>query len=309
MSRIRAHRLQAADPWSGTGRSRAHPAPWTLSARAATADLLGLGDRIALAADLQRTAGNRALGQLVGLARTDRRKEPPDGAREIMEAGSGGARGLTRSSYVANPPIFRIGRVDGTGGTWTAKPAPVRLPSLDHEVFYPAPGRHRLRAYGAGSHILDVTEAWSNRILEGENEHVADIDRGWEMTWGRVAAAITAMVTGEPVTGATADEARAAVWREFKRRLPAPLRPEGDTPTTEAQEAKWGAEDRSTIFRQLMNESKRARDTSGWHTPDQNLKAMEGDDRVDELADGRSRIPGTPSDRLMREAWDRVTGG
>jgi hypothetical protein len=34
---------------------------------------------------------------------------------------------------------------------------------------------------------------------------------------------------------------------------------------------------------------------------------MEGDDRVDELSDGRSRIPGKPSDRLMQEAWDRVT--
>ena len=309
MSRIRAHRLQAADPWSGTGRSRAHPAPWTLSARAATADLLGLGDRIALAADLQSTAGNAAVARLVGLARTDRRKEPPDGAREIMEAGSGGARGLTRTSYVANPPIFRVGRVQQTGSTWTAVPATVRLPSLDHEVFYPAPGRHRLRAYGAGSHILEVTEAWSSRILEGENEHVADIDGAWAMTWGRVATAINAMAAAEPSTGATADEARAAAWREFKRRLPAPLRPDGDAPTTESQEAKWGADDRATIFRQLMNESKRSRDNSGWHTPDQSLKAMEGDDRVDELSDGRSRIPGTPSDRLMQEAWDRVTGG
>ena len=309
MSRIRSHRLQAAEPFLANGRPRVHPAPWTLSARAATADQLGLGDRIALAGELQQAAGNAAVAQLVGLARTDRRKEPPDGLREMMEAGSGGQRGLTRTSYVANPPLFRVGRVEQSGTAWTTRPNTVRLPSLDHEVFYPAPGRHRLRAYGTGSHILEVTEEWSNRLLEGENEHVADIDRAWDMTWGRVASTINAMAAGDPFTGSTADEARAAAWREFKRRLPAGLRPEGDTPTSEAQEAKWGPDDRGTVFRQLMNESKRARDLSGWHTPDQNLKAEEGDDRVDELSAGRSRIPGTPSERLMQEAWDRVTRG
>ncbi len=272
-------------------------------------DQLDLGSRIALAGDLQRTVGNGATARLLGLVRTDRRKDPPDGLREMMEAGSGGQRGLTRTSYVANPPIFRVGRLEQTGSAWSVRPNEVRLPSLDHEVFYPAPGRHRLRALGSANQFLDVTEEWSGRLYQGEGEHVDDIDRAWDMTWGAVARAINAMAAGEHFTGATAEAAQAAAWQAFKRRLPAPLRPDGDAPTSEAQEAKWGADSRDTIFRKLMGESKRARDYSGWHTPDESLKQMEGNDRVDELSVGGSRIGQVPSERLMQEAWDRVTHG
>lgn len=302
-------RFAPAGEFVPPGRPGAGAASWSLASRARAGGSLDLGSRIALAADLQGTAGNAATRRLVGQIRTDRRKEPPNGAREITEAGGGGTRGLTRTSYVANPPIFRVGRVEQTGDTWSTKPSEVRLPSLDHEVFYPAPGRHRLRDYGVGGHFLDVSEEWSGRLLQGEEEHVDDTDRAWAMTWGRVAAAINEMAAGTPFTGATADAARASAWQAFRGRLPEALRPAGDAPTPEAQEAKWGAEDRETIFAKLMRETKRARDISGWHTPDQNLKAMEGDNRVDELSVGHARIGEVPSQRLMTEAWDRVTRG
>jgi hypothetical protein len=309
MTRVRVRRLAATEPANPAERTRSGAASWSLADRAETGSQLDFGSRIALAADLQQTAGNAATAQLIGLVRTDRRKEPPDGQREIMEAGSGGSRGLTRTSYVANPPIFRAARVEQVEGGWSTRPNQVRLTSLDHEVFYPAPGRHRLRAYGSGSQYLDVTDDWSNKIFEGEGEHVADIDSAWDMTWGRVASAINAMAAGERFTARTSEAAQAAAWQAFKRRLPEGLRPEGDAPTEEAQEAKWGADNTNTIFRKLMSESRRARDNSGWHTPDQNLKQMEGDNRVDEMAVGSSRIPGVTSARLMQEAWDRVTRG
>lgn len=309
MSRTWSHRLSPTDDGVPAPGPRPTPAPWSLAGRAGAGSRLDLASRISLAADLQGSAGNAAAGRLLGLVRTDRRKEPPDGAREIMETGSGGTRGLTRTSYVANPPIFRTARVEQTGGTWSTRPNEIRLPSLDHEVFYPAPGRHRLRDYGAGGHFLQVTEAWSGKLLQGEEEHVDDTDRAWEMTWGRIAGVINEMAAGTAFTGATADEARAAAWRAFVGRLPEALRPAGDTATTEAQEAKWGAEDTTTIFRRMMRETQRARDASGWHTPDQNLMAMEGDSRVDELAVGHSRIGEVPSQRLMSEAWDRITRG
>lgn len=308
--RVRAHRLDAQEPAIAPARTSAHPAPWALASRSAAGEHLDLGSRIALAGDLQATVGNAAVAHLVGLVRTDRRKEPPGGVREIGEAaGSPGNRGLTRSTYVANPPIFRIGRTEQVGGTWNVKPAEVRLPSLDYEVFWPAPGRHRVGAYGSGNHLLQVSEDWSNRLLAGENEHVADTDRAWEMTWGRVASAINAMASGAPSTGATADAARDAAWQEFRRRLPEPMRPTGDTPTVEAQEAKWGPDDAATIFRRMMGETRRVRDLSGWHTPDQSLRGMEGADRVDELSDGTSRIPGVETNQVMQDAWDRITRG
>ena len=278
-------------------------------AEAGAGDRLDLGSRIALAGDLQHTVGNAATAQLVGLARTDRKKEPPNGAKELMDASGPGNRGLTRTSYAQNPPIFRAGAVFEVNGGWGTKPAPVKLPSLDHEVFYPAPGRHRLGAYGKGSHYLDVTEDWSARILQGEEEHVGDIDRAWEVTWGAVAQVINTMSEGQPITGSTPDDARKAAWEEFKRRLPTLLRPAGETATTEAQEAKWGTEDKNTVFKKLMNESKRARDNGGWHTPDEASKASEGDDRVDELAVGSSKIGQVKPVDLIKQAWDGLAKG
>jgi hypothetical protein len=310
MSRIRTRRLALADWSPGVAAVASRHHPWGLPQRALARDHLDLGARVALAGGLQRVAGNAATRQLVGLVRTDRRKEPPDGQREIMEAGSGGTRGLTRTSYTADAPLFRVEQVQQVeGGSWAVRPTSVRLPSLDHEVLYPAPGRHRLRAYGSGSHYLDVTDDWSSRIYDGEGEHVGDIDRAWAMTWGRIAAIINDMAAGDRFTGQTAEAAQQAAWAAFRRRLPAPLRPAGDQPTPTAQEAKWGADDEHTIFRQLMGESRRARDRSGWHTPMQGLKEFAGDDRIDELSVGSSRIGQVPSRRLMQEAWARITRG
>ena len=93
----------------------------------------------------------------------------------------------------------------------------------------------------------------------------------------------------ETFTGPTAEAAQQAAWTTFKGRLPDGLRPGGDTPTAEAQEKNWGADDKNTMFRKLMNQTKRARD-SGWHTPDQSHKENRGDDRIDELSKGNSHI-------------------
>jgi hypothetical protein len=310
VSRVRVRRLAAPERLAPGSPVASRREAWGVPPRAMAGDRLDLGARIGLASDLQRAAGNAATRRLIGVVRTDRRKEPPDGQREIMEAGSGGTRGLTRTSYTTDAPLFRVEQVQQVdGGSWAVRPTDVRLPSLDHEVMYPAPGRHRLRAYGSGSHYLDVTEDWSNRIYEGEGEHVADIDRAWAMTWGRIAGIINDMAKGERFTGQTAEAAQQAAWVAFKRRLPAPLRPVGDQPSTSAQEARWGADDEHTIFRQLMGESRRARDRSGWHTPMQGLKEFAGDDRVDELSTGSSRIGQVPSRRLMQEAWARITRG
>ena len=82
------------------------------------------------------------------------------------------------------------------------------------------------------------------------------------MTWGKVAAVLNKMAE-EKFTGPTVEAALQSAWQTFKARLPEGLRPEGDTPTAEAQEKKWGADDKNTIFRKMMNETKRARDNSG----------------------------------------------
>jgi hypothetical protein len=303
----RARRLDADEPLSGAYRAPKRP-PASVAARAGAFGDLDLGSRIGLAADLQGTAGNAATAQLVGFTRTDRQQQPPAGLRALMDASGPGNRGLTRTSYGADAPLFRIRRTEQVGETWHVKPGDVRLDPPDHEVWWPAAGRHRIGDYGRGSQILEVTEEWSNRIKTGEDEHVADSDLAWEMIRGRVASVINEMAAGDDYTGSTVDEAQAAAWREFKRRLPAPMRPEGDQPSNEAQEAKWGQDPRTTIFRQMMRVTRQARDLSGWHTPEESMHAMEGENRIDRLAEGNSRIPGTASPQLMQEAWDRITG-
>ena len=126
------------------------------------------------------------------------------------------------------------------------------------------------------------------------------------MTWGRVASTINAMAAGQAFTGPTVDAARDAAWSAFKAKLPEGFRPTGETPTTEAQEAVWGMDD-LTVFRRMMRETKRARDNGGWHTPDESLKASEGDDRIDELATGGSKIGQVTSEKLLEDAWKRIT--
>ncbi len=305
MSRIRTRRLEPWEALRASAHAPARAAEGPLAARAAAVDGLDLGSRIGLTANLQRTVGNAATAQLVGLARTDRKKDPPGGLGEIMKASGPGNRGLTRTSYTANPPLFRGGAVEQQGEKWVARPATVRLPQLDHEVMWPATGLHLIRSLGKGSQFLDVSGEWETKLGEGETEHVTDIDKAWAMTWGKVAGVINGMEK-EKFTGSTPDAARAAAWQAFKGRLPEPLRPEGDTPTTEAQEKKWGADNKETFFRKLMNESKRARDNQGWHTPDQSQKESRGDDRIDELSKGNSRIGEVKTDKLISEAWERL---
>ncbi len=308
MSRLRTRRLEPSDALLAGLRRGGRPTDWSLAARAGAASSLDLGARIGLAADMQGTAGNRAMNRLVGLVRTDRKKDPPGGLAEIMAASGPGNRGLTRTSYTANPPLFRAGRVEQQGGSWVARPAEVRLPSLDHEVMWPAPGLHKLRSLGKGSQFLEVTEDWSNTLGTGETEHVTDIDLAWSRTWGKVASVLNAMAK-ESFTGSTVEAAQAAAWQAFRRRLPDLLRPEGETPTAEAQEKKWGADDPATPFRKLMNESKRVRDNQGWHMPDQSLKESRGDDRIDELSVGNSKIGQVTSEKLIGDAWERLSKG
>lgn len=118
MSRsLRAHRIEASEPLPAPSRASASRDPAFLGTRASASPHLDLGARITLAGDLQATAGNAATAQLLALVRTDRRQEPPGGLRALMDASGPGNRGLTRTSYTANPPLFRIRRTEQVGET------------------------------------------------------------------------------------------------------------------------------------------------------------------------------------------------
>ena len=309
MSRVRAHRLDPSEPiQSGRPFTRSR-APSRLDPRAA--GRLDLGARIALAADIQSTAGNAAMAHAVGFARVDHATQPPGGVKEIGDAAhSPGNRGYTKSTYIGNPPLFRPGKNEpGAGGTgWVTRPAPVKLPDLDFDVWWPAPGRHRLAEHW----FLDVSQEWSDKLKKGEEEHVTDTQKAYDLTWGRVASIVNDMAastTGS--TGSTVPAATDAAWTTFVGRLPQGFKPAGTSYSTDEQEKLWGNDDEKTIFRQLMNETKAVRDGKLWHHPDEGQKsgAGTGNDLVYELSAGNSHIGETTSDKLIGDAWKRLTGG
>ena len=86
--------------------------------------------------------------------------------------------------------MFHGGQVEQAGTGWATRPAKVRLPSLDHEVIRRPPASTRSGRWGKGTQFLDVTVDWSDKLGEGETEHVTDGDAAYEMTWGKIAAVL-----------------------------------------------------------------------------------------------------------------------
>jgi hypothetical protein len=309
MSPVRVHRLDPSEPIS-SGRPIFRPrTSFSVAARATAGARLDLGARIALAADIQASAGNRAMAHVAGFARADHKTPPPGGIKDIGEAAhSPGNRGFTQSRYTANPPLFRPGKNDPVDGAWEARPASVRLPELDFDVWWPAPGRHRLGNYGKGGWYLDVTEEWSDKLRQGEEEHVTDTEKAYSMTWGKVASIVNEMAAARSGSkGGTVEAANQAAWKAFVDRLPKGFKPAGETYSTEGQEAVWGADDKKTVFRQLMNETKAVRDGKLWHHPEEAQKASTGDDLIYEMSAGNSHIGETTSETLIGDAWKRLT--
>jgi hypothetical protein len=308
-SRIRTRRIDPDEQlMASAGAARREPA--ALQDRVAAAPALDLGSRIGLAADLQATAGNAATASALSHIRTDKPQSPAGGVQAIVDATKKpNQRGLTRSSFDANRmPLFKVQRPAQEGSAFTTKAVVPRLPDPDHEVWWPAEGRHLLGPYGKGKRWLQVTGDWSTKLKEGEDRHVEDMDLAYQMTWGRVRDVLAEMAKEEkPYTGATAEAALHAAWKDFKKRLPPGFRPEGDAPTKEAQEAVWGPDDPKSVFSRMWRESARARDDSGEHTPSEEMLLEKGNDLVNELKPGGSKIPGRDAKTVMDEGWARIT--
>lgn len=272
---------------------------------------LGAEARAAALNRLEATAGNRAVVELVAHARTDFPLGPPQGVREIRRLGGGGQLGHCRTFMPADPPLFRLPSPQATDNGFSIRPNRTVAPEFDFEVRHPTAGRHLLyesrTSEGADANIwLEISQDWSDRILEGENEHVADQSIARRQTWERVADATNRLADGEPIAAATPEGARRAAWSRFVDALPPLLRPAGADPSEDAQLAKWGPEVATSVFRQLVGESKQARDISQWHTPSADLDHMEGAAEVRKVEAGSSRIPGTRPEQLMEAAWNRL---
>jgi hypothetical protein len=271
---------------------------------------LDVASRTATLARLGSTVGNAATAGFVARARTDYPLGPPDGVREIRRIGGTSTLGHTRSLIDPSPPVFRPRPAESINGRAAVRPSRTRLPEMDFEVRYPAPGPHLLYEGTTSSGQpartwLDVSDDWSGTILRGEEEHVADQSIAWRDTWERIAGVINEMADAPPVCRATPEEATRAAWEQFVAALPAPLRPVGAEPTEAAQLDAWGFDQETSAFRVLVGESKRARD-NGWHTTSAELDHMDGADEVRTVERGSSQIGETKPEDLMRAAWLRL---
>ncbi|MGH2465472.1 MAG: hypothetical protein ACRDGI_08425 [Candidatus Limnocylindrales bacterium] len=267
--------------------------------------------------DLQRLAGNQAVAAEIGAWRNGRMvigvsgvdlkthpSDPPGGVRAIRESrGGGGLLGRTVASIDQAAPLLRAAPATKTDKGWTAQAHPTRVPEPYLEQWWPTAGRHEMFPHV----YLDVSAEWEGRIKAGEDEHARDHTVGWQVTWGAVGEAVNELAKAPGPILPTEEAATTDLWKRFKAALPADLRPRGDEPSDEAQQAIWGFDPKTTIFRRLFGATT-ARDTRNWHTTTSELDHQDGQDEIRQVA-GDVHINETSSEDLIAEFRAKAAGG
>jgi hypothetical protein len=257
---------------AGGGRARARGRPVAVP-RWHGGDVGALGPTALLA--LQRSAGNRAVGDLLAFTGTEDAPAVPAPAAPAVTvapigpapaafgppAGLGGhARGgreLGSTDLVSAPvPQARIRREGGPPG-WQGRLEPEQPvpPTIDSRA--PLPGVYDFPARPGGPpRKLLVTEAASAAVTAGEQEHTNDIAVAHRLVYGAAAAAIN-RVAAQPVKEAPDVREGYRLWQvDLNAALPPALR----FPSEERPGSHW-----AQVFRRLY-ELTLDRDARGWHT-------------------------------------------
>jgi hypothetical protein len=300
---VRAHRR----------RHDGSPAPWSAGAPASQphGGLLGL----------QRAAGNAVVSHLVSglreaslaeIAKAEDRRDvlrlragtpaaqaPPDGLNAIQSRSSDAAgwTGTRMGAAFVNPDLHTTWiRPSAPGGDhYVTVDSPDPSPDAVHESLYPAPGDHR---WGTGT--IDnngvpftawhrVTRDMSNRIQSGEQEHLDDSARAYDLTYGLITRTIQSM-TGQRFGPASSPTAAEQLARDgFDRQVPAPLRT-----SQPAYRGAWLA-----MLETLLRQTK-LRDTRGWHDVEHASTITQGHRFVYPLEEtAHTRIGSVPSDQVV----------
>lgn len=205
-------------------------------------------------------------GQLTPLfAGAPARKNPPGGITYIVgRSGSsslGSTAGLTlrKNAAAFTAPVFqttnRHQRVNGRNQHF-ATVLPTQTADVIHESFYPGPGLHNYPmasqpATQQYQYFYRISRSLSNLIRLGEQEHLDDLQRAYELTYGLIARIINQMSGREFGPANTPYEADQLAARELARLLPAVL---GNQPRN------W-----PVMLDRLLNMTER-RDREGWHS-------------------------------------------
>ena len=172
-------------------------------------------------------------------AGTPEKMPAPHGVADILKRGESGTLGfsggltLVQSAAAFTPPTFATIHSHQRVGSKVEHYATVRRTSsgdATHASFYPAPGEHlrpRMEQKIGGRtylHYWLISRQIAEMIEEGEQEHLDDAARAYELTYKKIETAINAMAAGKPFGPAsTPDEADRIAEAALKDRLPKEL--------------------------------------------------------------------------------------
>lgn len=210
---------------------------------------------------LRATRAERDEGLTALLAGTPVGLAAPDGLAAIISKGSRTPSGLTllKNAAAFVPPSFQTVTSHQRAGYKVEHYAVIqRASSRDavHESFYPLPGEHRkpgqTRQVKGKTYRLywSVSEETSKLIRRGEQEHLDDARRAYELTYKCIENHINALAGkkfGPATSPAGADE---MAFAALMARLPVALR---------TKPAEW-----PKLLQRLLDKSKQ-RDDKGWH--------------------------------------------
>jgi hypothetical protein len=210
-------------------------------------------------------------------AGTSMPKLPPGGMGFIVDKSgkrdslgfTGGITPIKKSGAFTAPVFFtKTSAVrKGYAVEHFAEVLPTTSEDVEHESYYPEPGDHERPGMTSKIDGKIVTQYWrvspeiSALIRLGEEEHLADAVKAYELTYKLVADTINSMVGTKFGPAGTPGSAENAAAAELAKRLPPEL---GSDPKN------WAA-----MLNKLIDKSKE-RDDQGWHTLGLSVPIREG---------------------------------
>jgi len=208
---------------------------------------------------------SRIRSLVVARAGTPESRPAASGMADILRRGGQGSLGasggltLIKSAAAFTAPRFvTTNQVQRSGSSVEHYAVVQRTTSSDaaHESFYPAPGDHQRpgmtqviggRTY---NHYWRISQQVSDLIRQGEEEHLADALRAYQITYKLVEDEINGLVGQRFGPARTPSDAERLAEAALARRLPMQL---GTSPATWVQ-----------MLDRLLGQTK-TRDTRGWH--------------------------------------------
>jgi hypothetical protein len=216
---------------------------------------------------LQRLVA-RALADQVDIAvfaGTATLRPAPSGLGTIVSQGNPGTLGATggltliKSAAAFTIPSFTAHNSAVRQGNTVQHYAQVNLTTsrdATHECYYPGPGDHvrpgmtHQEGNQTYTHYWRISQQVSDLIRQGEEEHLADAQRAYELTYKLISDTINAMVGQRFGPARSPSEADKLAEAELAKRLPRQL---GTDPRN------WVA-----VLGRLLNQTEE-RDRKGWH--------------------------------------------